>query len=355
MVDGDADLEARFAGDGVEVDGAAVFADDALDGVEAEAGAVADALGGEEGFEDVGLNVLGNAGAVVDDFHQNVIAFVGDADAQFALIFHGVGGVVDKVGPDLIEFAAVGGDFGDVGSKFADYGDTFFELVLHDRDGGFEAANDVHFLHGGLIHVGVFLDGFYERGDAAGAVSDLADDALHFEHGGEAGESGGHGGAGGEEVAFEMIGGEVGVDEKRAELPGFGNLVTFQPGGDGFFAVAAFELVLEGGRLEFSAEFGFDFGDCGTVSFGEIRESVEPAEAGETFEESVGGASSGGGRIVEFMGEAGGKLSKSGEFVELLFIAGNFADSVGKKSDEALAEHGHALEHFLEQSCREQK
>jgi len=60
LVDGDADLEAGFAGDGVEVDGAAVFADDALDGVEAKAGAVADALGGEEGFEDVRLNVFGD-------------------------------------------------------------------------------------------------------------------------------------------------------------------------------------------------------------------------------------------------------------------------------------------------------
>src|SRR5882724_925206 len=242
LVDGDADLEAGFAGDGVEVDGAAVFADDTLNGVEAEAGAVADALGGEEWLEDVGLNVFRNAGAVVDDFHQNVIAFVGDPDAELALIFHGVGGVVDEVGPDLIQFAAVGGDFGDPGSKFANYGNSFFELVLHDGDGGFEAANDVHFLHGGLIHVGIFLDGFYECGDAAGGVGDLAGDALHFEHGGEAGEGCGHGDAGGEEVAFEMIAGEVAVDEKRAELPGFRNFVTFQPGGDGFFAVAAFEL-----------------------------------------------------------------------------------------------------------------
>jgi len=38
--------------------------------------------------------------------------------------------------------------------------------------------------------------------------------------------------------------------------------------------------------------------------------------------------------------QAGGKFAESGEFFELLFIAGDFADPVGKKSDEALADTG---------------
>jgi len=59
----------------------------------------------------------GMAGAVVDDFHEDVIAFVGDADAQLAFIFHGVGSVVDEVGPDLVELAAVGGDLGTPGAN----------------------------------------------------------------------------------------------------------------------------------------------------------------------------------------------------------------------------------------------
>ena len=48
----------------LEGDAAAVFADDAAADPEPEAGA-AFALGGEEGLEEVGLHVLGNAGAVI--------------------------------------------------------------------------------------------------------------------------------------------------------------------------------------------------------------------------------------------------------------------------------------------------
>jgi len=79
---------------------------------------------------------------------------------------------------------------------------------------------------------------------------------------------------GGGEIAFEMIAGEVRVDEERAELPGLGNLVGFEPIGDGFFAVAAFELVFECGRLEFGADSASTLA-ISAVRFGEIRESVE--------------------------------------------------------------------------------
>src|SRR4029077_7197165 len=98
-----------------------------------------------------------------------------------------------------------------------------------------------------------FLDGFHQGGDAFGAVRNLTNDALHLEKGGEAHERGGHGGACGGKVSLEMIAGEIGIDEERAELPGFGDIVGFEPGGDGFLAVAAFELVLESGRLKFLA------------------------------------------------------------------------------------------------------
>ena len=46
---------------------AVVLRDDALDDVEAEAGAEPDRLGGEERLEDARLDVLGNAVAIVDD------------------------------------------------------------------------------------------------------------------------------------------------------------------------------------------------------------------------------------------------------------------------------------------------
>ncbi len=278
-----------------------------------------------------------------------------DADPQLAFVFHGVGGVVNQVGPDLVQFAAVGGDFRDVGCKLAADLDAFFQLVLHDRQSGFNAAHDVHLLHRRLVHVGIFLDGFYEGGDAPGAVRNLADDALHFEKCGETHEGGGHGGTRGGEVSLELIPGEIGVHKQRAELPGFGNIVRLQPRGDGFFAVAAFQLVLKCGRLQLGAEFCFDLGDCGAVRLREIWQGIQLAEAREAFEKSVRGAPGCGGRIVEFVSETGGEFAKSGKFVALLLAAGDFADAVGEKSDEALAQRGHALKHFLEEGGGKEK
>ena len=79
LMDGEADLEAGIAGDGAERDGAAHFPDKAMDGVKAEAGAVADALGREEGLENAGLNVFGDAGTVVTDFDEDFFAFTNRA------------------------------------------------------------------------------------------------------------------------------------------------------------------------------------------------------------------------------------------------------------------------------------
>ena len=75
-------------------------------------------------------------------------------------VFHGVSGVVYQVGPDLIEFAAIGGDLGKIWRKIANHGDAFAEFVLKDGKRGFQAANYVHFLHRRLVHVGIFFDGF---------------------------------------------------------------------------------------------------------------------------------------------------------------------------------------------------
>src|SRR5579883_1795956 len=154
LVDGDANLEARVAGDGGEGNRAAKLADNTMHGIEAETRAVADALGGEEGLEDARLNVFWDTGTIVGDFDDDFIALADDAEAERAFIVHSVGSVVDEIGPDLIEFAAVGGDLGNVGSEIADHGDALAELVLHDGDGGFQAADDVDFLHRRLVHIG---------------------------------------------------------------------------------------------------------------------------------------------------------------------------------------------------------
>src|SRR5256885_16090216 len=52
---------------------------------------------------------------------------------------------------------------------------------MHDRECVFDTVLDVHFLHGTLIHVGVFLDGADQIGDARRAVLKFLGDAIHFQ------------------------------------------------------------------------------------------------------------------------------------------------------------------------------
>ncbi len=69
-------------------------------------------------------------------------------------------------------------------------------------------------------------------------------------------------------------------------------------------------------------------GDLVAICLGEIRQGVEFAESRQAVEQRQEASGRGGG-IVEFAErELGGKLAESGEFIELLFAAGDFADAV---------------------------
>ena len=72
---------------------------DAVRGREAEAGAVADVLGGEERVEDVPAVLGGDAGAVVGD--AGTVAPGRDRDG--AALAEDVDRVVEQVGPHLVE------------------------------------------------------------------------------------------------------------------------------------------------------------------------------------------------------------------------------------------------------------
>ena len=68
----------------VNADVAAALADDAVAGGQAEAGALAEALGGEERLEQMRLDVLGHAHAVVADGEHDVFADLQGAIAETA-------------------------------------------------------------------------------------------------------------------------------------------------------------------------------------------------------------------------------------------------------------------------------
>ena len=98
-------MKARVAGFRADLDIAPVLLHDSLNGVEAEPGAFADSFGGEERFEDVRLHVGRNSRAVIGDLHHNAIVLAIGSNSKLAFAAHGVNGVVDEVGPNLIQLA----------------------------------------------------------------------------------------------------------------------------------------------------------------------------------------------------------------------------------------------------------
>src|SRR3954447_7121299 len=82
-VDRQADLERRPARTGVDADVAVVLLDDDAPGdVQAQPGALADVLGGEERLEDARAHVLGDARTAVGDLDDGVAAVAARADRQ---------------------------------------------------------------------------------------------------------------------------------------------------------------------------------------------------------------------------------------------------------------------------------
>jgi hypothetical protein len=104
-------FEACFAGPGFKFNFTAMtVAHDAIADDQAKTSAGADGLRREEWFEEMRLHVSRNSGAIVHNFNNDLIILQTRADADLSCAVHGVNGVVDEIGPDLIQFAAVGRD-----------------------------------------------------------------------------------------------------------------------------------------------------------------------------------------------------------------------------------------------------
>ena len=141
-------------------------------------------------------------GPVVPDLDEGHLAAGARGEAQRAAVFHGIEGVFDQGGPDLVELAAVGADGGQVGVEVALDGDVLEARVEHGQ-GGLERLGEIDVLNGRLVHVGVVLDGADQVEDADGGVDDGLGHALDAEGAGEGGEGDGQDFGGG--VVGEVV------------------------------------------------------------------------------------------------------------------------------------------------------
>src|ERR1035438_6458806 len=96
--------------------------DNAVNGGESEAGAVADFLGGEEGLEDMALGFFVHALTGVAEGEADVLSVrqvpgepraaidIGGFDGQVAARRHGIAGIDGKIEEDLVHLPRVGED-----------------------------------------------------------------------------------------------------------------------------------------------------------------------------------------------------------------------------------------------------
>ena len=333
--------------------------DDALGGVEAEAEAAADGFGGEEGLEDTGLEGGVDAGTVVPDFDVGHVSGAVRREAQDAGSGdegHGVEGVLDQCGPDLGELAAVGADGREFGVEVALDGDVVEARAEHGES-GFERLGDVDVLDGGLIHVGVGLDGGDEVEDADGSVDDGLGHALGAKRAGEGGDGEGEDlGIGGGGELFELIDGDEVFGERGGGVPGLGDVVGVEPAGERLFAVglgeqAVVNVAVDGDVGHASANALDPILVEGGLLFGEAEGAelvLLVSVLAELSVEGGGGALGGGCGVVELMGEVSGELAEGGELLGLLLHAGDFADAVEEDVDAALAHGRDGCEHVVE-------
>src|SRR5438093_11761529 len=95
----------RVAGWRADLNRAPVLRHNSQSRVESEPCTLADFLGGKERLKDVRLNGGGNARTIVGDLNHHAIVFAIGPHPKFAFAAHRVNGVVDNVGPHLIQLA----------------------------------------------------------------------------------------------------------------------------------------------------------------------------------------------------------------------------------------------------------
>ncbi len=98
-------MKTRVTGFGTNLNIAPVLLHNSLDGVQAKTSALSNSFGGEKRFKDVRLDLRRDPGAVIADLNDYAGILAVSSDSKLALSPHCVNGIVNDVGPYLIELA----------------------------------------------------------------------------------------------------------------------------------------------------------------------------------------------------------------------------------------------------------
>ena len=220
-----------------------VVDDDVAADIQPQARARSGRLGGEERIEDPRLDLFGNAGTVVLDLdhHPGFGGFRPYDQPPVGDFGHGVDGVVDQVGPYLVQFAPERLDPRQIAFVFPVHVDAF-GLVFEQHQGVVEPHRHVDVLHGSLIEVGVRLERLDDRRHSAGSLFDLIDEGeLSLGGVDEADDTLQPGTLHVVDEIGQPIRRDPGINQTGRQFPAPVNVVVGQPGLDLVFEIGAFE------------------------------------------------------------------------------------------------------------------
>ena len=194
-----------------------------------------------------------------------------------------------------------------------------------------EALANIDFLKRRLVHVGILFDGVHQLRDPARAVVDLAHQPINHQDPNDPHQRRA-------EYGVTSLRGQrlqpgdfnAPLRQHRGNLPRLRHASRIEPFSEAIFAIAKIERigrdrgqVLPG--LAFESRNGFSL----LISQGMLQKpEARVAHRLKRLEQTAGGAARCGGRIIQFMGEAGGELAQRHQLIMLRLQPRGLADAI---------------------------
>src|SRR5258708_14191102 len=134
----------------------------------------------KERLEDVGLHLGRNSWSVIANLNYNATVVAVGSNSQLSFSAHGIDGIVDDVGPHLVEFAPERIHQQRYPLVVALYSHSLLQFMVENRERSFQALHDIDALDRGLVHVGVFLYRTDQIGDPRRTTLDFMQQTRHF-------------------------------------------------------------------------------------------------------------------------------------------------------------------------------
>src|SRR5664280_1730651 len=306
-------------------------------------------LGSEERFEDARLNVRRDPRPRISNLDHGTVSFQKGFDSQFTLPVHGIDGVVDDVGPYLVELAAIGVNQQRCGMVIALDGYGFFQLVGHDGQSILQAFGQVDVLHQCLVHVRVLFNSADQVGDLGGTVLQLGKQVVDLNQRRHAFQRRlSHLASHPAEHDIQRDGVNAGFHQRRRILPAILDSMLMQNRLDLVLKRACLQHV---GLRRFYAARGFECLDGRPLALGELDRLQLVGRASKLsyrIPQSFGSAPGRSRGIVQLVGKACRKLAQRCQSIALLLASRGFAGPVHHGRHQAPTQFGQVAEQVVE-------